>query len=89
VKLAAIAVLASLLIVGCFAGEDGSCDKMLCTGESHSVCGSNGVTYTPRQKDMDTTKSGCNFFHNDNCDNGQTWRVLHKGMCRRDEGGSK
>ncbi|KAG6620420.1 Kazal-like serine protease inhibitor domain-containing protein [Phytophthora cinnamomi] len=87
-KLAAVAVISSLVLVGISADgstigipADGStigipaCGRNVCSDKVPLVCGSNGVTY----------ENKCDFdFYN--CGSGGKWRVLHEGMCTRTEG---
>ncbi|EGZ19546.1 Kazal-like serine protease inhibitor domain-containing protein [Phytophthora sojae] len=84
-KFAAIAVLASFVIVGISAedassSEEGStgCGWNVCSENDPQVCGSNGVTY---QNQCEVDKDNCLTNHY------SKWTVLHEGMCSRAEGG--
>ncbi|KAE9347806.1 hypothetical protein PF008_g7654 [Phytophthora fragariae] len=66
-KFAAVAVLASLVIIGISADGSTGCGRDLCPDDAPLVCGSNGVTY----------ENQCEFDL-ENCLNGNSeWTVLH------------
>ncbi|KAE8891515.1 hypothetical protein PF005_g21789 [Phytophthora fragariae] len=75
-KFSAVAVLASLVMVGISAQQSSlrklgaSCTTVKCSSKRNAVCGSNGVTY----------RNKCEFG-NDNCLNGRKWYVASNGDC--------